>query len=148
MNTEELKNLTEDKKEEILKEVNTELTSIADHEQKTGQKVAIPSAEIMARNAAIDFIKCKKEIKNLLIGMKHREIVRAVMAFIDLPQEKLSVKLISEDEKLLFAWGQRAINNRYTITYNEVNKLIMQERLKKQQQEKDKQNEETVSETK
>jgi hypothetical protein len=86
-----------------------------------------------------------------MVGMSKREIVRAVTAFLDLPTDGLPVYLKSDQEKLLFATGQRAISDRYIIVYHHTMKMVMEERLKKQQEEqnnKESENVEAIQETK
>ncbi len=149
---EDLKNLSQEQKEKILKEVNTEVTSIKDMEQKTGQQIVVPDAEKLVMMASTSLVRCRKRAKELMMKMSKRELVRAVTAFLDLPQDGLPVYLKTEDEKLLFATGQRAISDRYIIVYHHTMKLVAEERLRKLEQEqadKEQNNDETsVQETK
>ncbi len=138
---EELKNLTPEQKEDILKQVNTEVTSLKDIENKTGKQIALPDAEKMVSMASMSLLRCRKRAKELMLGMKKRELVRAVTAFLDLPQDGLPVYLKSDAEKLLFATGQRAISDRYIIVYHHTMKLVAEERLKKLQEEQAKKEE-------
>lgn len=149
--SEELKNLSPEAKAKILKEVNTEVTSIKDMEAKTGKEVVLPDAEKMVAMASASLLRCKKRSRELMLGMSKREIVRAVSAFLDLPQDGLPVYLKSNEEKLLFATGQRAISDRYIIVYHHTMKLIAEDKLRKQQElanKKEEENGETIQETK
>lgn len=149
---EDLQNLSPETKEKILQEVNTEVTSIKDMEQKSGKQITVPDAEKLVAMASMSLVRCRKRAKELMMDMSKRELVRAVTAFLDLPQDGLPVYLKSDAEKLLFATGQRAISDRYIIVYHHTMKLVAEERLKKLQEEqakKDENNGETaVQETK
>ena len=128
-----LKNLTEEQKLNIVKELNTEVTSIAQEEAKTGQKINIPGAEKLVESMAIDLMRCRREIANLLPTMSKKSIQRATLAYLDLPQDQLPVLLKTEEEKKLFAYGQRAITARMVIVQHHVNKLALEAKLKQQE---------------
>lgn len=130
----DLKILSKEEKSKIVEQINTELSSIAQEEVKTGQKIVMPDAERLVSLAGMSLIKCKKRARDLMIGMSKREVVRAVTAFLDLPQDGLPVYLKSDNEKLLFATGQRAISDRFIIIQHHINEQIMAERLKKAQE--------------
>lgn len=116
-----------------MENVKTEVVSIASEEARTGQTINIPDKETLLRNASIEIIKIKTQLPNLMKTMSKKQIHRAVSAALDLPMEDQEVYLKTDEEKILFAYAQRAINARY---------LIMQDYIIKQMQaEKDKNNE-------
>lgn len=137
----DLKSLTKEEKEEIVNQLNTEVTSIKDMEEKSGTTIKVPEAEKLVSMASTSLIRCKQRAKELMKDMSKREIIRAVTAFLDLPQDGLPVYLKSEQEKLLFATGQRAISDRFIIVYHHTMKLVAEERMKNQLQEEQQQKE-------
>lgn len=129
----DLKNLSLDEKKALVTKINTEVVSVASEEQRTGSKINLPDAERLVANASISLLQCKKEIRNMMMNMSKREIIRGVSAFLDLPQNELPVMLKSDKEKLLFVTGQRAIMDRYVVITHHINKEIMLQRQKNQE---------------
>lgn len=139
MNTEQLQNLSEETKQKIVDEINSEVTSIAKEEERTGQTINIPNAERLVQIMSAELIRCKREIANLLPTMSKKDIQRATLAYLDLPTGEVPVYLKSEESKKLFAFGQRAIMARMVVVQHEANKLALEARVKKQQQQEQEQ---------
>jgi hypothetical protein len=135
MNHEKLKTLTEEEKAEIIRQVNTEVTSIAQEEERTGKIIPVPNAEELVQRAAVALMQSKKFISEILPKMSKKSIHRATLAYLDLPTEDLPVYLKTEEEKLLFAHGQRAIMMRTIIVNHHANIMIQEARAKKLQKE-------------
>lgn len=136
----DLQNLSEETKAKIVDEVNAEVTSIAKEEERTGQKINIPSAEKLVSVMSAELIRCQNAISVLLPTMSKKDIHRATMAYLSLPTGDIPVFLKSEASKKLFAYGQRAIMARMVVIQHEANKLALEARAKKQQEEQEKAN--------
>lgn len=99
------------------KEVLTEVTSIAQEEAKTGRKINLPSAEDMNARANASFLRNMKHLTGILSGVKsNKRLIRIFTAILDLPHEGQSLKYLKDNERLAFAVGQSAINDRFLIT--------------------------------
>jgi hypothetical protein len=126
----------------------TEVTSIAQEEERTGQKIILPSEEIMVQRAIADIYEQRRYISGLLKNMSHRGIYRAVMAILDLPAEKIPVKLLDDDEKMLYARGQRLLTSRYLVLHHATRKAFEEHKLKQQEKELENEKQQDVQETK
>lgn len=127
--------LTEEQKQQIVKEVNTEVTSIAEEEKRTGEKIVVPDAERLVMLASQSLIRNRKQIHDMMLHMPKRQIIRAVTAFLDLPHDGVPVRLKEEAEKILFGLGQRVQTDRYILIYHHTMKLAMEDKLRKQEEE-------------
>lgn len=130
-----IETLSQEEKNKIVETVNTELVSIASEEERTGQTINIPKGSQLVQVMAMELIRCKRAISQLLPEMSKRDIHRSVLGFLDLPTEGIPVYLKSEQSKMLYALGQRAINARFVIVKHHTDELIKEAKLKKQQQE-------------
>lgn len=99
------------------KEVLTEVTSIAKEEEKSGEKINVPSVEELKQRAAAAFITNKTRLAALFPNLSSKEKNRVMAAILDLPTDGIPVHLKSENEKLCFALGQRMISDRFVLTY-------------------------------
>lgn len=125
-----IKNLSQEEKSEIVKQINTEVTTIAAEEERTGQKLNLPQGEQLVAIMANELMRARREISNLLPTMSKKAIYRATMAYLDLPTDDVPVFLKSDDEKKLFAFGQRAIMARMVVIQHQANKLALEARVK------------------
>jgi len=114
----------------------TKVTSIAEEEEKTGQKIDIPSPEKLVSNAAMALINCRKQISMLLPNMSKKAINRAVVAMLDIPTDGIPVELKTKEEKLMFDLGQKAINSRFLIVQHHVSQQIKQKKEEDKAKEK------------
>ena len=142
---EKLQNLTPEQKEKVVAEVNSEVTSIAAEEERTGQQVPLPKGEQLVMVMSNELMRCKRVISELLPRMSKKDIHRATLAYLDLPTNDVPVYLKSEESKLLFAYGQRAIMARMVVVQHEANKLALAARIKREQEAKAKQESEVVN---
>ena len=110
-------------KNEILK---TEVTSIAQEEAKTGEKIELPSAEKIIANATQAYIQDMTQLQKAYGYLGGRAKIRSLIAILSIPTDKIPVNLVSEEEKFCFALGQRIIQHRFLITQYHIN----QERMK------------------
>ena len=133
MNT-KLENLTEDQKKKIVEEVNTEVTSIAQEEKKTGTKIEVPKAEHLVAMASASLLKMRRSANAIMPTMSKKQLMRAVNAILDLPMDGVPVFLKSDEEKKLFAFGQRAISDRYVIITHHIKQAIAEDRMQKLEQ--------------
>lgn len=119
--------------EEVSDELLTEVTSIKQEEIKSGQEIPIPDPEQLVANASASFIRDRANLNRLIGGMGKGALKRAIIAILDLPSDKMPVKLISKEEKDAFLVGQRMINNRFLITQHHI--VNEKKRLKKLMEE-------------
>lgn len=132
MKTEQkLKNLTEEQKQKIVKEVNTELTSIAQEEKRTGVTIPVPKEDRLVALASASLLNMRKTANALMPTMSKKQLIRAVNAILDLPTDGVPVFLKTEEEKKLFAVGQRAISDRYVIITHHIKNAIAEDRINK-----------------
>lgn len=127
-----LKELTTEQKENIVKEVNTEVMSIADEEKRLGRPIEVPKGEELVQKASASFIIQRKVANNLMHKMSKRSLIRAVNAILDLPTQDLPVLLKKNEEKQLFAAGQRIITDRYIILTHHIKKLVEEQKQQKE----------------
>ena len=102
------------------KEVLTEVVSIASEEQRTGQSIPVPNAQNLVVQASSSLFRMRRRFNEILPTMSKKQILRAMNAILDLPTADLPVYLKTAEEKELFAVGQRAIMDRYTIITDHV----------------------------
>ena len=116
-------------------ELQTEVTSIAKEEERTGQKIATPSAEDLLQRAASSYMTNMHHLSGILgkLGKKAKD--RAIIAGLSLPMDKLPVRLIKDDEKLAFGVIQRIIADRFIITQYHISQE-MQAKLARDKQAK------------
>lgn len=145
----DLKNLSPEEKQKLLDEVNgevvaetpvegevTKIETLAGEEKKTGKKIEMPTAEQLVSIVSANLIKNRKDINNMLWDMSKKQVIRTVMALLDIPQAQMPVYLKTEEEKIVFAIGQKALYNKFTIIQHSINQEIAKDRLKKQQEAK------------
>lgn len=130
MTTEETN--TEAKEEEVLK---TEVTSIAEEEKKTGKKIELPDDEEMKARAMQSFIISTQVLNNLFPKLSTRAKNRVFNAIMSLPEEGVPVFLKTDDEKQAFALGQRALSDRFLLTYYHVMEQARADRKAKLEEE-------------
>lgn len=128
-------NLSLEKKEAIVEQINAEVTSIAQEEARTGQTIPVPQGEQLVTSMSMELMRCRKEISTLLPTMSKKSIHRSTMAYLDLPTDGVPVYLKTDEEKKLFAYGQRAIMARMVIIQHHVNKLALEAKANQQAKE-------------
>lgn len=126
-------------KENNNEEVLTEVTSIAEEEKKTGQKVELPDASELAERAGGAIIMDRHQLNAILPNLGKNALKRLILAALDLPTSGVPVKLVSDEEKLAYGLAQRIINNRFTVTYFHM--VEKQKELKENQNKEDKETE-------
>jgi len=112
------------------KEITTEVTSIAKEEARTGKKIELPNAEELVTRASQSLFVCRKKMEQLMIKMPKRQVVRAMNGVFDLPTGGLPVNLTKDEEKLLYAIGQRAMSDRFIIIQHHINEEMQKEKEK------------------
>lgn len=110
----------------VRKEVLTEVTSIAQEEERTGQKIDVPNQEELLARTGANVIVNQRRL-NMLInrmngGTKYsisrKGMNRVMNAIFSLPTEGVPVRLQSEEEKMAFALGQNLIRDMFVIMAN------------------------------
>ena len=98
-------------------EIVTQVTSIANEEEKTGEKVKLPNDEEMRNRAMGSFIISSKALLEIFVTLSARGKNRVLASIIDLPTDGVPVKLKDDAEKQCFALGQRILSDRFLLTY-------------------------------
>ncbi len=135
----DLKNLTDEQKQDILKEVNTEVVSIAEEERKTGKKIALPSAEELVSRAGSSIIQAQRSLSQLVPTMSKKQILRSLHAVFAPPQADMPVYLKTDEEKMFFDIGQKVFMSKHVIFQHHVlqEQRRITEELKKQKETKE-----------
>ncbi len=130
--------------EGVRQEVLTEVTSIAQEEARTGQKIDVPNQEELLARTGANVIVNQRRL-NMLInrmngGTKYaisrKGMNRVMNAIFSLPTEGVPVRLQSDEEKAAFAIGQNLIRDMFVIMANhafEEAKKAKQKDLQKQE---------------
>lgn len=126
----DLKNLSQEEKQKLVDQINTEVISVASEEKRTGVKIPVPAVDELVAKASVSLIQQRRVANQLMPAMSKRALIRAFNAILDLPTDGVPVFLKGDDEKQLFAAGQKAIFDRYVI----LSHYIKQEALKDKQQ--------------
>lgn len=124
-------------------EVLTEVTSIAQEEQKTGVRQEMPTAEELVARASTSMIVNMKKVEQLIFGkgqagrdykISRKGMNRVLLSILSLPTGGVPVTLQTNEEKLAFALGQRLISDRFILMQDHISKTIRQQALQNQQQ--------------
>ena len=149
MQKEETENLLDQGSKDVLtkaatpEELKTEVTSIQQEEERTGEKIHVPSAEELVARASSSMIINKKHLGDLItrrdggkgtFKLNRKALNRVILAILDMPTGGLPVYLKSEDEKAAFILGQRLVADRFILMQHHIS-LEMKKRLDKQPSE-------------
>lgn len=128
---------------ETVEEVQTQVTSIQQEEEKTGEKVNVPSAEELIARAGSSIIVNKKILTNLLsrktgnkYSISRKSMNRILLSILDLPTGGLPVNLRTKEEKLAFGVGQKIIADRFILTQYHISEEIKKQRQKQSEEQK------------
>lgn len=108
------------KSETSVPEVTTEVTSIAKEEQKTGQKVEIPTPEQMVENASTSHLQCGSILASLFPRLSSKAKTRVLMAALALPQEGMPVYLKSKEEQQCYGLASKMLLDKYIVVHKHV----------------------------
>jgi hypothetical protein len=114
----------------------TQVTSLAQEEQRTGVKANVPSAEELVTRASSSIIVNSKRLNDLIEGKGSSQkykisrggMNRVLLAILNLPTEGLPVNLKTNEEKLAFAIGQRLISDRFVLTQYHISEEYRKQR--------------------
>ena len=124
------------------KEVMTEVTSIAEQEELTGQKINIPKEEELVQMAGASLINSLVRLERDFIKLSSRGKTRVLMAILNIPTDGIPVRLQSDQEKLCFAMGQRAIADRFILTQYHIQQEVQRQRKEAESNVKEEQTKE------
>lgn len=120
----------------------TEVTSIANEELKTGQKVNIPGPEELVARATASYHRNITMLTNLVKArnggsyrISRKGMNRILSSIVQMPTDGLPVALQGEEEKLAFELGQKVLMDRYIITHYHI---VQEQKRIKDEQEKQK----------
>jgi hypothetical protein len=109
----------------------TEVTSIAKEEEKTGQKIDVPSAEELVARASSSVIANLQALRRIIHArqgtgytVSRKGMNRIMEAIFDLPTEGQTVMLQGKDEKMAFILGQNLMRNMFILTQHHINEEI------------------------
>lgn len=130
--------------------VATEVTTIKEQEEKSGQKINVPSAEELIARASSSMIVNKKMLNDLVCrktGNKYlisrKAMNRILMSILDLPTGGLPVALKTQEEKLAFGLGQKMIADRFILTQHHIAEEMKKQKLKEQEQSEEQKSEDS-----
>lgn len=109
----------------------TEVTSIAKEEERTGQKIEVPTAEELvarASSSVIANLQAWRRLVNAKNGSQYaisrKGMNRITEAIFDLPTEGQRVMLQGREEKTAFFIGQSLMRSLFVLMQNHVNEEI------------------------
>lgn len=118
--------------------VLTQVTTLAEEEEKSGKKINVPNPEQLVGLASSSLLRCRKQISMLLPSMSKKAINRAILAVLDMPTDGIPVELKTKEEKLMFALGQRAISDRFIIVQHSITQQLKKKKEEGEAKEKQK----------
>ncbi len=121
----------------IKKQLTTEVTSISQEEEKTGQEMKMPTPEELVANSSMAIITNRKHLSKLLPKLGKKAMYRAVMAALDLPKEGEQVKLVTNDEKMAFRLMQSTVRAIYTVLFYHTSEQIIKKHNEEQTKKKE-----------
>jgi hypothetical protein len=127
--------------------LTTQVMSLADEEERLGEKLEMPSPEQLVANASMGIIANRKHLAGVLNGLGKKAIVRATMAALDLPKEGEPVRLVSKEEKLAFRLMQSTIRAMFTVLFYHTSEEIINKH-KEEQKAKEEENQKSNKEDK
>lgn len=114
----------------------TEVTSVAKEEERTGQKIEVPSPEELvarASSSVISNLQTLNRLINLRTGkdyaISRKGMNRLLLSIFDLPTEGQRVKLQGKEEKYAFFVGQNLMRSLFILMQNHVNEEIAKRKL-------------------
>ena len=114
------------------KEVITEVTSVAEEEKKTGQKIEVPPEKQLIEMASASHINSLVRLEQEFTKLSGRGKSRALIAILAMPTDGIPVRLQSDNEKLCFALGQRVIADRFILTQYHINQEVMKQKAERE----------------
>jgi hypothetical protein len=119
------------------KEILTEVTSIAQEEQRTGKSIPMPSPEELVANSSMAIIANRKHLANIMPKLGKKALQRAVLAAIDLPKDGEPVRLLGDDEKMAFRLMQSTIRAMFTVLFYHTSEEIIKKHKEEQSKKED-----------
>jgi hypothetical protein len=114
-------------------EVTTTVTSVAQEEAKTGQKVELPSNEELLGRIGVAYTQHRLLFKQIFNKLSSKEKNRVCDSLLELPMDDMKVVLKSEEEKAAFKLGQQVQLYRFILIQDKTQKDI--QRAKKEVEE-------------
>jgi len=124
-------------KEEVVQQQPpvTEVTSVAQEEEKTGKKIEVPSPEELVAKASSNVI-ANLQLMKRIIGAKNgssyvisrKGMNRVMESIFDLPTEGQKVMLQGREEKQAFFVGQNLMRSLFILMQNHINEEIRKRR--------------------
>jgi hypothetical protein len=114
------KNVSDSMAEEV-----TRVTSIAEEEAKTGQKIAVPTPEELVAKSSMSIIANRKHLGSLLPKLGKKAKDRLILALLDLPADGQPVKLVSSEEKVAYRLGQSIVRAMFTVMFYHTSEEII-----------------------
>lgn len=136
----------EKSEQNVNKEVLTEVTTIAEQEAKSGQKI-IPenlTQEELVKRASLSLMRSRKQLAEVFGRLSKKATIRLVLAAFDLPQEGLPVYLVNQDEKLGFALAQSCFSSKFILIQNAINNQLLEQKALKEKQQNEQKEQETA----
>jgi hypothetical protein len=122
--------------------VKTEVTTIQEQEEKSGEKINVPSSEELVARASSSMIVNKKLLNQIITqkdgnkyAISRKAMNRILLAILDLPTDGLPVALKDDKEKLAFGIGQKMIADRFILTQHHISQEMKKRAEQKQKSE-------------
>jgi hypothetical protein len=142
----------EEVKPEVAQERLTEVTSIADEEKKTGEKIRVPSPEELVARASASLFQNKRLIGPIFGQLSKKATLRALNAIFSLPEDGVRVDFKSQAEEAAFAIGQAMTRDIFLIMQHhifqkrkEIAEQVAKDQQATQQQSPEPSNEDTTN---
>jgi hypothetical protein len=117
------------------KEVLTTVTSVAQEEIRTGEKIEVPNAQKLVELAHASFIKNKIILANSFPKLSSRQKNRVFLAALEMPMDSVPVHLKTAEEQKCFGVAQRLISDRFIILQDYIHKEYQKAKAKELQTE-------------
>lgn len=106
------------------KESVTRVTTIAEEEEKSGEKINVASAEELVAKANLSYITSLTRLEQKFARLSSKAKTRALISILSLPMGELPVKLKSQEEIDCFGLGQRIQADRFIILQHSINEQM------------------------
>lgn len=112
--------------QEQVEEGLTQVTSIAEEEKRTGQKINIPNPQELVARASSSLIANQQHLNGLInrrnggtkFAISRQGMNRVMNAIFSLPTDGIKVSLQNDAEKVAFAIGQNIVRDMFVIMAN------------------------------
>lgn len=119
--------MEQDKEQKVEEqEIKTEVTTIAQEEERTGEKIETPpTPEELVAKSSMSILMNRKHLKSILPSLGKKAKDRIILALLDLPTDDVPVKLVGKEEKVAFRLGQSIVRAMFTVMFYHTSEQII-----------------------